>query len=451
MTLKLTNTAIDAAIERGHFLVNGKPKKLLGLGDNLYAEITRKTGKLTWPYRFKRVATGKWSKTSCGEYPVVGLSLAREIAFDIAKGLARGIDPISEREKKTADAKKQKTLADVLVEWFNVMRRDADISESSKIEDLRHIDQLIGRDATEKKPALKGLFSRKKLIAEITTADIAAKLDKIASGDDGRKATAKALRGTIRAVFKFAIGRGYATINPAAIDLFDLPKADTENHVALIEPQEVGELMRDIRGHSDDIRLLTSAALEMLARCAARPGNVAGMQWEWVKGDRIVIPVRFMKIKKDRRTGKPRGDHRMPITKQMQTILDLVQPLTGHGKYVFSQNNKPMGEKTLQRALRALGYAGRHVPHGFRTTFDTLMTDEEWSAMLIDMQLAHGDEAATIKAYRRVHEMEKAKQQRGDKASDRLWERRVEMMQSWSDLLDQLSGANVVTLEKKAA
>jgi integrase len=135
-----------------------------------------------------------------------------------------------------------------------------------------------------------------------------------------------------------------------------------------------------------------------------------------------VIPLHRMKMRDDGR----RADHVVPLSRQVVVILNAQKELTGHGKYVFPNprtDARPISDAALSVALIALGYRGKHVPHGFRTTFKTLAQDVlKAESELVERQLAHkwgGDIAATYDASQRIDE-------------------RRELMQRYSDLLDRL-------------
>jgi len=432
----LTNTAINAAIKRGYFLRQGNRVKQICVGENLWAEITD-SGTLAWRYRFNRLTTGKPSRMSVGTFPSTPLKLARQNGLDCAAMLAEGKDPITERENECEARRKKRTFSEVVKEWFKAFREyDDNRAPKTREDDETKRDQLIA------------MFGPKRLITDITIKMIQDKLLTIAN-DDGHKAKARALRGTLREVFQYAIPKGYCATNPAAIDLFRLPKKPGKKLPTLVEPKAVGDLMRDIREYDDTgIRALSLAALELMARTFPRPNNIAAMEWAWDKGDQIVIPVVHMKVKKNT-DGTPRGDHRIPLSTQARALLDRLRKITGHGKYVFSTNTKPMATKTLNRALAVLGYKGNHCVHGFRSTASTMLNIEcRWPADLIELQLAHGDENKIRAAYFRMNALEAALQdtQQGDAMTDKLWQLRVKMMQHYSDRLDQLSGANVVAI-----
>ena len=80
----------------------------------------------------------------------------------------------------------------------------------------------------------------------------------------------------------------------------------------------------------------------------------------------------------------------------VDSVLETVEALrrmTGAGPYVVPNGrsaHKPMSENALGYLLNRAGYHHRHVPHGWRSTFSTLM-NERFPAdrAIIDLMLAH--------------------------------------------------------------
>ena len=83
----------------------------------------------------------------------------------------------------------------------------------------------------------------------------------------------------------------------------------------------------------------------------------------------------------------------------------------------------PMSDATLNNALRRMGYSKDEiVTHGFRAMFSTIAHEEGKSHEVIETQLAHSVGNAVSQAYNRAKYLEERK----------------ELMQWWSDYLDNL-------------
>jgi hypothetical protein len=56
-----------------------------------------------------------------------------------------------------------------------------------------------------------------------------------------------------------------------------------------------------------------------------------------------------------------------------------IQPLTGHGRYVFPgerSHDRPISDNSVRSALYALGFGKEQTWHGFRASARTMMVDE---------------------------------------------------------------------------
>jgi integrase len=210
----------------------------------------------------------------------------------------------------------------------------------------------------------------------------------------------------------------------------------TKSMAAVLEPQQVGELMRAIQGYGG--QPLTRAALLLSALLFQRPGNIRAMEWSWVDFDKamLTIPAQAMKRKLHQKlNGRP---HFVPLSAQAIEALLEAHALTGHGRYVFPSirtGERPMSENTVNGALRRLGYTNDEMTaHGFRATARTVMAEQLHgiSPDVIAAQLAHGKSGPLGAAYDRAEFMEKRKV----------------MMQRWADYLDKLAaGADVLKLK----
>ena len=171
----------------------------------------------------------------------------------------------------------------------------------------------------------------------------------------------------------------------------------------------------------------TVAALKLTPLVFVRPGELRTAEWAEIDLDAAEwrIPADKMKMK---------VDHLVPLSIQALEILRALQPITGHGKYVFPSlrtGERPMSENTVNAALRGMGYSKEvHTAHGFRAMARTIMDEVLGERVdLIEHQLAHKVKDPNGRAYNRTAH---------------LPARKV-MMQVWADYLDKLRiGADVI-------
>lgn len=72
----------------------------------------------------------------------------------------------------------------------------------------------------------------------------------------------------------------------------------------------------------------------------------------------------------------------------------------------------PMGEGAIGGLYKRAGFAGRHVPHGWRSSFSTILNEElgeEWR-VTIDRALAHSARDKVEAAYNRAQLLERRRQ-----------------------------------------
>jgi integrase len=126
--------------------------------------------------------------------------------------------------------------------------------------------------------------------------------------------------------------------------------------------------------------------------------------------------------------GKVNGrPHLVPLAKRAVEVLREIQPLTGHGRYVFPSlltGERPMSENTMRTALRRMGYGNDDMtPHGFRAMARTIMVEQlDIHPDVIEAQLAHSKSGPLGAAYDRAEFMTQ----------------RRTMMATWADYLEHL-------------
>ncbi len=117
----------------------------------------------------------------------------------------------------------------------------------------------------------------------------------------------------------------------------------------------------------------TFCGLRLVPLLFMRPGELRMLEWTDVDLDReeLRLPIERMKRLQKEKDAR-RGDiaHIVPLCRQALEILQVLQPLTGGGRYVFPglrSKDRPMSNATLLNALRRMGYTGEEMTmHGFR-------------------------------------------------------------------------------------
>jgi integrase len=369
-------------------------------------------------YRFSGKQKRLQKLLTLGAYPAVSLSSARQGRDDAKALLAKGIDPAEQRrrdEEARADSNAN-TFAKLAAEVLEKKRKEG--KASGTLAKREWFNRLADADLGHR------------AIRDITASDVLAVLRK-AEGR-GLIETAHKLRASIGEVFRYAIATQRADNDPTYALRGALQTPVTKHRAAILDPQELGGLLRAIDGFKG--QPTTTAALKLMALLFPRPGELRWAEWQEFDLDKAVwiIPASRTKM---------RREHRVPLPRQAIAILKGLQAYTGHCALVFpglGSLKRPISENTLNGALRRMGYAQDEMTsHGFRAAASTLLNEAGlFSADAIERALAHQDADAVRRAYARgAH-----------------WQERVALAQWWADNLDTLrDGAKVIPFAKESA
>jgi integrase len=388
----------------------------------LYLFVTTK-GYKSWRLKYRHL--GKEKRLVFGPYPEVTLAEARERRDEAKRQLRDHRDPAVEARKRrlAAAADHAATFQIVARRWHSMHS-----ARWTKV----HCDDVLRSLEREVFPAL-GAIPMKEIDAPL----VLATLRKIEGR--GSLETAKRVRQRISAVFVHAISEGICATDPAAVVAKALkPARKKAPQPALTDLSELSALLRAVE--SSGASPVTKVASRLLALTAVRPGTLRGVTWDefegidWSSGGTGEsplwrIPAERMKLVVDRK-GDASYEHLVPLSRQAMQALVAIRPLTGRYPFVFPgvrHAHRPMSENALGYLYNRCGYHGRHVPHGWRAAFSTVMNERAERAgrsgdrAVIDLMLAHVPANKVEGAYNRAAYME----------------RRREIAQEWADLLSE--------------
>lgn len=355
---------------------------------------------------------GKQKTYSIGIYPEVSLAEAREKRAEIKKLLKENIDPMASRKEKELVDAGSNTFQYVALEWHGKKQATWAVSTAHKVKRRLEVDLL---------PYLGTLP-----IAEITAPILLQTIQRIESRSVDTAYRALEECGQI---FRYGMAVGTNLHDPSVAIRGALTKRSKNHFAAIIEPKEVGALLRAI----DDFNgtFVVKCALQLAPLFFVRIGELRTAKWSEIDFEQAEWRYHITKTKQN---------HIVSLSKQALKILNELRQLTGNYEHVFvggRDPHRPMSDAAINAALRRMGYDTKTemTGHGFRAMARTILHERlGMDRDVIEHQLAHRVPDALGTAYNRT----------------RFLEQRKEMMQVWADYLDELKAGQIVQFPKKA-
>ena len=375
-------------------------------GNNLYLEVD-KSGARRWTLRV--TILGRRRDMGLGGISTVSLEEARELAYQYRKIARSGGDPILERQKNrglqtTLIYCTKKVHAINLPTWKNEKFAKQWLSSLE-----HHVFPTIG----------------KLPISQVTSADILRVLTPIwnTKGD-----TAKKIKQRLRMIIKWARAQGYFQgDDPVELAEQALPKQlKSDDHHKSLEFEKLPEMISNLR--KSKISLPTKLALEFTILSACRTSEVLNAKWEEIDLTKLIWSIPSERMK----GGKV---HQVPLTDRMTVILNDCKKLKTNNDLLFPSeiNGVALSNNTMRLALKKRLKVDATV-HGMRSSFkDWASETTNFANEVSEMALAHTISNKTELAYRRRT----------------LIEKRRQLMQKWSDYLNNKEG-EVIELYKTA-
>jgi len=384
---------------------NAKPRdKAYKISDShgLYLHV-RPTGLRVWRWNFR--FDGSEQTMTLGRYPEVSLSDARleRAAYD--KIRRSGVDPRQGRQQT------KQSHADAEAATFNSVA-------------LRWHLQMQDRWSTLHAVNVKAWLERDVFpkigdtpVSKVTSKILWPILESIQNRSADR---AHRLRRHLSAIFEFAMALDLTDHNPAAKLRGALKPKVNGRQPALLTIEDARALL--LAAEKEPGHPLTKLASRLLALTAVRSGSLRHAEPHEFELDTEApiwrIPAAKMKLSKAEKQSEA-FDFIVPLAPQAVEVVKLAMELTKGGKYVFPNArfaNKPMSENAVSVMYRRLSkFASRHVPHGWRSTFSTIMNDRAQDLeragdrAIIDLMLAHKP-TGTEAAYNRASFMKRRRQ-----------------------------------------
>ncbi|ROS05740.1 integrase [Sinobacterium caligoides] len=384
-----------------------KPYKLSD-GGGLFL-LVKSAGLKYWrlAYRFG----GKQKTLALGVYPEVSLLEAREARENAKRQIRSGVDPAETRraEKASNSTAMANTFSVIAEEWYQ-----------------RNIKTWAASTAKKRRWLMdKNLvpYLGKYPINELKTIDLLKVIQRLETR--GAIETAYNALQVMGQIFRYAVQTQRIEHNPVPDLAGSIQAKVVKPRAAITEPAELGRLLVDIDGYYGSHVVRTMLALAPLL--FQRPGEVAGMEWNELDLDGAlwIIPK---ERKKERNTRE--DDHIVPLSRQAVALLRDIYPLTGHSRYVFTNQQRESKSATpasVNKAMRKMGYCTKNTQsfHGFRATARTMLDERlgfpvEW----IEHQSGRSVRDPLGRTYNRTKHLDQ----------------RIDMIQKWADYLDELKG-----------
>ncbi len=381
----------------------GKRQRLSDAG-GLHLTVTA-GGRKYWCLRYR--FDGRQKELALGAYPAVSLKLARQKAVEARAMLNAGKDPAAERKspKEAGERRRQAgatTFEKVAKEWFAT--KSGAFSEKTRMQ----------TEARMNKHVLSLLGTRP--FAEVGPQEIAVVLKPLE--DAGKGEMTRRVLSIVRRICQYGVVMRYAEVDATlGLDSILKPKPQTKHRAGIVDPVELGALLRAIDGYTGEVS--TRYALKILPYVFVRSSELRGALWDEfdLAGAMWVIPASRMKM---------REAHEVPLARQVVALFRELQEFTGKRGLCFPSTmsrTRCITDVCLLNALRRLGYSRNDMTiHGFRTTASTLLNEYGFRSDIIEIQLAHKDKNAVREAYNR----------------SRLINERVTMMNQWANFLDNI-------------
>ncbi len=405
----LTNAAVEAARARASAYKIADERGL-----HLFIAPTGRKS-FRWRFRF----AGQEQLLTIGQWPEVTLDTARARAEAAREQLHRGVDPRSAPLVMTFERAARAWHAQQLAGWTAVHAADVLASLERYVFPAIGASELAGIDP----PAVLRVIRA---------------IEKPKGPKPGAIQTAKRVRQRISDVFALAISEGWADEDPAAVVGRALAPAPAVRHQpALGTIEEARQLLA--AAELVDAGAAVKLASRFLALTAVRLAAVRGARWSEIEdldGAEPLwrIPAARMKLAAAKKLDAA-NDHLVPLAPAAVQILRAARALAMHqdgvdmhradanmhpddanlhDRLIFAGRGgvAPIGEGAIGALYARTAFAGRHVPHGWRATFSTVMNERRPEQRgVVDRALGHvlkredGTVAKVESAYNRAQQL----------------------------------------------
>ncbi|QJT79277.1 integrase arm-type DNA-binding domain-containing protein [Kosakonia sp. MUSA4] len=354
------------------------------LGDGLgLSLLIEPNGSKSWRFRYR--FAGKPKMISLGVYPAITLADARSRRDNARKLVAEGKNPseVRKEQKLALQTESENAFEKIAREWHQMKSAKWSAGYASDIMEAFQNDifPYVGtRPVGEIKP--------------LELLNVLRKIEKRGALEKMRK-----VRQRCSEVFRYAIATGRAEFNPAA-DLSSALEVHQSNHFPFLKAEEIPDFLKALEGYSGS--KIVQIATKLLMITGVRTIELRAALWQEFDMDNALweIPAKRMKM---------RRPHFVPLSPQALNLLNELKIMTGNYRYVFpgrNDPNKPMSEASINQLIKRIGYSGKVTGHGFRHMLSTILHENGYESIWIELQLAHVDKNSIRGTYNHAQYLE---------------------------------------------
>ncbi len=353
---------------------------------------------------FVRVRTKKTDIIKkLGEYPFLSLGDAR------AKAIAL------KQEAKTTRTPREAfspiTAGSLMEEWFDKKEREAQAHGKSFYKETQRMTKHV-----------LPKFNKIR-IEDLEYTDLVAVLDPLQKSE--KIAQLHKVNSHILQFLVYAKGCGYKlkfSVAEAREDLRGfLTKRNRKKHFdTLTDEADIKKFFKGLT-HAKSYRM--ELAIKLHAMTLVRPNELRQAKWREIDFENAVWTIPADKMKMSR-------EHKVPLSKQAIEVLKELHSMSYESCFVFpnqNDNSKPMSNNTERKAIKRIIEALSLPPlvaHGMRSLASTQLNAKGYNPDAVELALAHSaDTKNKIRASYNHYD---------------YWEERKEMLQEWSDYLENI-------------
>lgn len=372
----------------------------------------------TFAYRFIHPQTGKYTKSTFGQFPDMSLEQARIIWAELDRKYRSGtLFPVSTTHGLCNPSK---SFNEAFETWI----------ESSVEGSQEHVNKTRARFENHVLPYLGNLP-----IASITVPMIIQTLEPLEK--ENKLETVRRIIGRIKDIFDKQVTLGIVQSHnvDAALKYYKKPK---KQNLKAVDYRELPSVLNVIATASIDVQ--TQCLMLFQIHTMVRPVEAVRAKWCDIDLEQCLwIFINRKDAGQSHNTGVIEP-HKVPLSTHVMAIIQYMrqlQSLLGKSQYLFpnlgNEVDNHMSSQTCNNVLKKNGFKDKQHAHGFRTNASTIMNTFGMNFDLIEKSLSHVEQSEVRRAYNRADYIEK----------------RRELHQWWSDYVESQFKGNYPTFSLK--